>query len=899
MIRRLLLAGLLLALPLPVGAHATPLVYAPEASSVLEEVPGSVRIEFSERVEPVASSIEVFGPDGAPAASGSARVDPADPRAFSVALRSAGTGAYVVSWSVVSADDGHHTTGAFAFGVGSGSLTLGGSGQFQIVHRSFAPEALSIALELLGFTLVGGALAMVWLLRRLPADRAARRRADMLAYAGALIAVLGAACWFSVVALSGDAGFLAEIRDSLGTAAGRSAAYRAALGPVIAAAWALLSGRSRAIAVVGLLVVAAVARARISHAAAQPVLSGLAVAVNAAHLLGKGLWIAAAVSFPVVVLPLLDRLRSRASLSLALAGLTRLTAIALAVGGLTGAVIVWLHLKDPSNLGATHWGMEFATLTLFALLLVVVRAYHVFALQPAAEGAKGPEGDETVRTASLTLWTEAIVCLGVLFHSSLLIITTPPLAHPDLWRQEVASREATLTLERHPAEERGLLLTLLRDAEPIVPSVLTVVATNVDAGVQALVLTAERRFDGGYAIPLSSLAPPGRWRVEVTASRANAYDAVGAFDLDTRSLAVPAGRSPWLTAFLVLSGLGSVAAGAWLWRRARARETAAAGVTAGPQPVRIRHQWVVLAFELVLLVALAGHGAHAVGAFADRCEANGHMWHESVPMREGRVTSPSTMLGCMLGSGRGQYHFADAREYADFTRPTDVAAVLKTDPRGIFPLEENILRFRWSTASGGEVLDLVPQHDRIAHVQIIAGDKTSFAHLHPDDPGQHGGGSGSYAVHYTFPKPGRYLVALDYSVRAHERAQQFTVDVVGDPMRPIPYEPSAVSSTGGLTATLRDADDLRVGAGWRTLRIAVASSGGAVTDLEPYLAAPLHAALVSEDLRQFAHLHGYLPQKPLEAFLDPRNPEIHRHEFVPPRFGPDIELPVRFAQPGT
>ena len=147
-------------------AHATPLQYVPAASSVLSKAPAEVQIRFSERVEPRASSIVVLAPDGSRADLSNSGPDRADPRIYRVGLKDGGAGSYTVSWEVISSDDGHFTKGAYVFSVGNekpGAAAEGGG--FQTVHSSSVPEALSLAVELIGDAMILGALlvlAFLW-----------------------------------------------------------------------------------------------------------------------------------------------------------------------------------------------------------------------------------------------------------------------------------------------------------------------------------------------------------------------------------------------------------------------------------------------------------------------------------------------------------------------------------------------------------------------------------------------------------------------------------------------------------------------------------------------------------------------------------------------------------------
>ena len=144
-----------------VFAHATPVTYEPESSALVEKIPDHVRIHFSERIESAASNITVLAPDGAEA-SEAPSVDPHDSHFFESNLRDAGRGTYTVVWQVVSADDGHFTKGAFTFSVGKETAAAGGSaGQIQIQHITTIPQATVMWIELVGQSILWGALFLI------------------------------------------------------------------------------------------------------------------------------------------------------------------------------------------------------------------------------------------------------------------------------------------------------------------------------------------------------------------------------------------------------------------------------------------------------------------------------------------------------------------------------------------------------------------------------------------------------------------------------------------------------------------------------------------------------------------------------------------------------------------
>jgi putative copper export protein/methionine-rich copper-binding protein CopC len=109
--------------------HATPVTYLPEPNSIIgknQSLPSKVIISFSERPDPMVSSIQVLNSDNQ-------RVDNNDfkitgqqhNREAEVTLdtNKLKDGIYTVSWLTMSSDDGHIAKGSYVFGIGN----VGGS----------------------------------------------------------------------------------------------------------------------------------------------------------------------------------------------------------------------------------------------------------------------------------------------------------------------------------------------------------------------------------------------------------------------------------------------------------------------------------------------------------------------------------------------------------------------------------------------------------------------------------------------------------------------------------------------------------------------------------------------------------------------------------------------------
>jgi hypothetical protein len=86
---------------------------------------------------------------------------------------------------------------------------------------------------------------------------------------------------------------------------------------------------------------------------------------------------------------------------------------------------------------------------------------------------------------------------------------------------------------------------------------------------------------------------------------------------------------------------------------------------------------------------------------------------------------------------------------------------------------------------------------------------------------------------------------------------------------------------------------MNVKAGEETsLQYTIEKNGKPVTDLNPYLGAAMHIAVVSDDLTQYIHAHGTVPGEP-HAHQD------HMHTNPPKKFGPEIESDVVFPAKGV
>lgn len=98
-------------------AHAHLQAEVPAANAVVAQSPAALSLTFSEGLEAALSGASLKGPDGTPAPTGIAALDPADDKVMIVPISGhLAAGRYVVEWHALS-KDGHATHGTYRFDV--------------------------------------------------------------------------------------------------------------------------------------------------------------------------------------------------------------------------------------------------------------------------------------------------------------------------------------------------------------------------------------------------------------------------------------------------------------------------------------------------------------------------------------------------------------------------------------------------------------------------------------------------------------------------------------------------------------------------------------------------------------------------------------------------------------
>ncbi|HUI68520.1 MAG TPA: CopD family protein [Nitrospirota bacterium] len=195
---------------------------------------------------------------------------------------------------------------------------------------------------------------------------------------------------------------------------------------------------------------------------------------------------------------------------------------------------------------------------------------------------------------------------------------------------------------------------------------------------------------------------------------------------------------------------------------------------------------------------------------------------------------------------------------------------------------------------GRPVEGLTVHHERILHAIIIGEDLNVFAHIHPEDLGpvtEEMVSTATFPLHFTFPKAGAYLVGLDFALPDGLYSKSASLSVAGQPtMRAPMVDTSREKGFGEYHVSLMTSSK-SIEAGPETLlRFLITKNGRPVTDLGPFLGAPMHLAVVRTDLTQFIHAHGVTPG---DSHMHAEQMHVKPSELYGPEIDAFIVFPVK------
>jgi putative copper resistance protein D len=226
----------------------------------------------------------------------------------------------------------------------------------------------------------------------------------------------------------------------------------------------------------------------------------------------------------------------------------------------------------------------------------------------------------------------------------------------------------------------------------------------------------------------------------------------------------------------------------------------------------------------------------------------------------------------------------------------EIALRIETAPPRIIAGVPVTITVHLEALNGRPVRGLLVHHDRLLHAVIIGRDLRSFAHIHPEDLGPVTDEmlkKGAFPLRFTFAKAGIYLVGLDFATGDGLHSKTSLLDVAGRPTMSAPaVDTSREKNFGAYHVKIVVSPKSIKADAETTIRLLITKQGEPVTDLEPYLGAPMHLAVVRSDLTKFIHAHGYSPG-------DIHLRAGHREAKPSERYGPEIDADIVFPAGGT
>ena len=506
------------------AAHANYVKSNPASDARLTKPPTEVRVTFSETPDARGSDVAVLDVNGNRVDAHDVTLVSDEVNTLRVSLGAIGDGGYLVSWTTVSAVDGHETKGAFAFAINAPLPAIK-----DIGPSAPPPTALEIAGRALsygGVAVLTGLGFFTMFIRVPAADGEVRRERRLVMIGGA--ALIGGTALLALnqgANIPGRLLLLLALRGFAGVAAVSALVLPSRLLPADA--------RREATAFFGLA--AGLTATLVSHAAASGDLRY--VALDYLHVIAISIWLGGVVAFSYVVMP-----SARAEDPMGLGrtiwrfSLTALAAIAVIIT--TGTLQSLDRLVLIEDLVETPYGIALLAKIVLLTLLLGLGALNLLVWGPRMRRGLA---------ASAQFWrgviAETALFAGVLVAAAFLTSFAPPAqangAAFDETKHTSGIRIELLTATTLPGRNRFVVrvqqgLTPITGAEKVA---LRFTMVEHDMGEQELVAT--ERAPGEYVAEGSPTAMLGPWKVQVIVRLAGRPDITALF---TVPVSQPAGQ---------------------------------------------------------------------------------------------------------------------------------------------------------------------------------------------------------------------------------------------------------------------------------------------------------------------------------------------------------------------
>jgi copper transport protein len=565
----LILIWLLTLKPQPAFAHAVPITSEPAPNAILDEAPPEITIRFNEPVVPDLSRISVLTQAGQALATGTLQTTDSENRILTVAMPDdMNNGAYLVSWQVLSAVDGHTTSGTFSFGVGVTELTAVSEettltaivSPLNVIARWLTVTAITLIVGLFTFRL------FVWnpIFKGVELEPEEEKLDVTLARTSLKVGTVGL-----VLLAIGLALIFIDQTNAYNLLQGSN--FQTWLGTRFGSMWLirflLIAGLHFHLSLfinvsedrdslwgwqwwLGLLlgIGLALTTSLISHSAALVKDSLAATAVDLAHTLAASIW-AGGLLYLVLALRQSRHLgaESRTWLNLSLnLNFSAIAAIAVGVLLVSGGYLGGTHVGSWTALVGTAYGLTLLVKIGLALPLLVIAAVNLLIIKPrlnqAYEKPEAAESPAAMRRFGRLVAVETVIGFIILAAAGLLTDLqrgqdAPLLADAPgktVVTQTADDVDVILTMEPALVGQNNFDVYLTDEAGSAITnaSQVSLRYTFLGQSIGAAEGTAVPQGDGHYKLDGSYISLIGSWQVEVSIRRPDAFDTFAPFRLE-------------------------------------------------------------------------------------------------------------------------------------------------------------------------------------------------------------------------------------------------------------------------------------------------------------------------------------------------------------------------------
>ncbi len=193
----------------------------------------------------------------------------------------------------------------------------------------------------------------------------------------------------------------------------------------------------------------------------------------------------------------------------------------------------------------------------------------------------------------------------------------------------------------------------------------------------------------------------------------------------------------------------------------------------------------------------------------------------------------------------------------------NVEVTLTTEPQVIEAGIPAQLAFHFR--ENGKNVNLEVSHEMKLHLMVVNKNLNWFRHIHPKEQAD-----GSFTISETFPNGDNYFLFTDFKPQGkHPALDKKEIIVKGaSENKNVNFSDNFISFVDGYKVTLENGSDLKTNRS-QALEISVEKDGKKLveSDIENYLGATAHIAMISKENLDFLHIHP-ISEKPFPIYAE-------------------------------